>query len=49
MIVELAIETSTPVEGWWTASDAVLATALDVLERRAASARDAVREASDGG
>lgn len=34
MIVELAIATQTAPRDWWGEPDGVLATALDVLERR---------------
>lgn len=35
MIVELALATRTAPADWWGEDDAVIATALDVLEQRA--------------
>lgn len=32
--MELAIATAVPVREWWTETDAVIATALEVLEDR---------------
>ena len=39
MIVELAIATQTAPSAWWDESDAVLSTALDVLDQAARRAR----------
>ena len=33
--MEIAVETQTPVARWWTESDAVIATTLEILKERA--------------
>jgi hypothetical protein len=43
MIVELAIATRISVREWWHASDAVLATAIVVLDERNKANKAAVR------
>jgi len=40
LIVELAVATSVPVREWWTETDAVIATALQVLEDNARKAKE---------
>jgi hypothetical protein len=39
MIVELALATQTAPAAWWDEEDATIATALDILNRRAARMR----------